>query len=439
MALPSQIGQSGSGSRVSTSGRRERSGRTVMIVSAAAILVAAGALSWIMLRGRDGKLPTAAQPVTEPPATTGLNPGTPEPAKPDLAKAPPAQEPPISLLSQGTSKPPSTSAVGTPAGGGGREPVAGAAGSDNGKPDAGKPDGTRPPPTDLTRTGNPLAPADTTPSAAPPAGPASPLPAAASSAGVRAMIDEGDRKLSAGDPIAARTLFSRALADSRTTTADRSALREKLGRINDDLIFSNRYVKGEPFTEEYVVQSGDNPTKIFRKRDLATEPRLIEKTNKLDATKLRVGQKVKLIRGPFHAVVHKADFRLDLYAGSPDDQANWTFIKSFTVGLGESNSTPVGSFVVKSSSKLINPPWTNPKTGEKFLADDPKNPIGERWIGIEGVGDARQYTGFGIHGTVDPDSIGKMKSMGCIRMNSADVETVYDLLTEKVSVVRIEP
>ena len=434
MALPSQIGQSGSGSRVSTSGRRERTGRTVMVVSAAAILVAVGALSWIMLRGRDGQLPTAAQPVTEPPATADLKPGTnPELPKPDLAKAPPAQEPPISLLSQGTSKPPSTPTAGTP-------PVgAGVAGSDTGRSDAGKSDGTRPPPTDLTRTGNPLAPAENPPSAAPATGPASPLPAAASSAGVRAMIDEGDRKLNAGDPIAARTLFSRALADSRTTTADRVALRDKLGRINDDLIFSNRYVKGEPFTEEYVVQSGDNPTKIFRKRDLATEPRLIEKTNKTDATKLRVGHKLKLIRGPFHAVVHKADFRLDLYAGSPDDQANWTFIKSFTVGLGESNSTPVGSFVVKSSSKLINPPWTNPKTGEKFLADDPKNPIGERWIGIEGVGDARQYTGFGIHGTVDPDSIGKMKSMGCIRMNSADVETVYDLLTEKVSVVRIEP
>src|SRR5439155_21861230 len=121
-------------------------------------------------------------------------------------------------------------------------------------------------------------------------------------------------------------------------------------------------------------------------------------------------------------------FRLDIYAGSPDDAAAWTFIKSFKVGLGESNSTPVGTFVVKNSSKMINPPWTNPKTGEKFLADDPKNPIGERWIGIEGQGDAKQFTGFGIHGTVDPESIGKMKSMGCVRMASADVEVVYDLL-----------
>jgi len=430
MALPSQIGSAGSVSRVSTSGRRDRGGRTVMFISAAVLVIAASALTWIMLNGRDRALPSAAQPVTQTESlrTDEVRP-SPQPG--------PVAEPPIAVISQAT--PGSAASSPLPAGSGTSPGVPQSAGLFDVK--AGTPpppDTLKPPPTDLTRPGDPLSPVEAPRSVtAPP--PGAPLPASNSSAGVRAMIDEGDRKASSGDPIAARSLFSRALADSRTTTTDQASLRDKLGRLNDDLIFSARYFAGEPFTEEYVVQAGDNPTKIVRKRGVVTEPRLIEKTNRTDATKLRVGQKLKLIRGPFHAVVRKADFRLELYAGSPDDQSGWVFIKSYKVGLGESNSTPVGSFVVKSSSKLINPPWTNPRTGERFLADDPKNPIGERWIGIEGVGDARQFTGFGIHGTIDPDSIGTMRSMGCVRMMGADVETVYDLLTEKVSVVRIEP
>lgn len=435
MALPSQIGQGGPGSRVSTSSRRDRTGRTPKVAAGALLLIAAAALTWIMLRGKTSPPPTAAQPVAEPVKLAASDPAPAAPAPaPNPAPAKAESEQPISLLSQATRPtPPANNPAPV------RPPASGPtpAGAPAGSQAAGITDATKPSPADLTSPGSTLTPREA-PASGTAAPPSSPLPATSSSAGVRAMIEEGDRKAES-DPVGARERYSRALADSRTTPADSASLRDKLARINDDLIFSTKYTKGEPFTEEYTVQAGDNPTKIFRKRDLSTEPRLIEKINKTDATRLRVGQKLKLVRGPFHAVVHKADFRLDLYAGSPDDQASWVFIKSFKVGLGESNSTPVGTFTVKSSSKLINPPWTNPKTGEKFGADDPKNPIGERWIGIEGVGDARQYTGFGIHGTIDPDSIGKMKSMGCIRMNSADVETVYDLLAEKISVVRIEP
>ena len=46
---------------------------------------------------------------------------------------------------------------------------------------------------------------------------------------------------------------------------------------------------------------------------------------------------------------------------------------------------------------------------------------------------------FGLHGTIDPDSIGKEKSMGCVRMGSDDIALIYELLTEKVSVIKIEP
>jgi lipoprotein-anchoring transpeptidase ErfK/SrfK len=144
---------------------------------------------------------------------------------------------------------------------------------------------------------------------------------------------------------------------------------------------------------------------------------------------------------------------MDLYAGPtpgpsslgtstlPDGaEPGWTYLCSFPVGLGDKGTTPIANFSVTEGSKLIDPHWANPRTGERFAADNPLNPIGERWMGLEGV-DARSraYTGYGIHGTIDPSSIGREMSMGCIRMAAADVEIVYELLTGRVSVVKIVP
>ena len=59
--------------------------------------------------------------------------------------------------------------------------------------------------------------------------------------------------------------------------------------------------------------------------------------------------------------------------------------------------------------------------GKVFAGTDPKNPLGSHWIDL---GES-----YGIHGTIEPTSIGKSESLGCIRMHTADVEIVYDLLT----------
>jgi lipoprotein-anchoring transpeptidase ErfK/SrfK len=110
------------------------------------------------------------------------------------------------------------------------------------------------------------------------------------------------------------------------------------------------------------------------------------------------------------------------------------------VGLGEFGSTPTGSFVVRPQSKLINPVWTNPRTGEYFGADNPENPIGEHWIGLDPADDASaSFTQYGLHGTIDPGSIGQEKSMGCVRLAAPDIELLYGLLVENKSTVEILP
>src|SRR5262249_50057495 len=140
---------------------------------------------------------------------------------------------------------------------------------------------------------------------------------------------------------------------------------------------------------------------------------------------VRLGSSLKVIHGPFNAVIDKSDHRLDVYLGD-------IYVRSYNVGLGVEGGTPTGAWVVR--NKLMNPEWTDPTTGHRFLADDPNNPIGERWIGLMGLsGEAVGRTGFGIHGTIDPSTIGKDRSMGCIRLVAQDIEWLFDLMLENKS------
>lgn len=358
-----------------------------------------------------GQPPTA--PGTTPGATPGTTPGTTPTATPSSTpSASPTTTPPTA---PGANPPANPPAKVTPPPG------------DTGKPG----------PTDVTSPGAnpPTPPGGATPPTPP--GPGSSIPPTGSTGDMTSLIGEGDRKARSNDLVGARAAYSKALANPKTARGDQDALRSKMTTINQDLIFSAKVHPGDPMIEEYTVESGDGLQKIAKKRNLVTDWRLIERVNKADSSKLKVGQKLKLVRGPFHAVVHKADYRLDLYWGAPKSPEDWIYVRSIKVGLGE--KTPAGDFTLKPGSKQINPPWTNPVTGEKFAADNPKNPIGEHWIGIQGEGEASKYKGFGLHGTVEPDSIGQSKSMGCVRMLADDVALVYELLMDPMSVVKIEP
>ena len=87
---------------------------------------------------------------------------------------------------------------------------------------------------------------------------------------------------------------------------------------------------------------------------------------------------------------------------------------------------------------MKNPAWTNPRTNEHFDGYDTKNPLGGHWIALKGEeGDAIGKTSYGIHGTIEPESIGKQASMGCIRLNVEDIKQVYDMVTEGKSRVLV--
>ncbi len=239
-------------------------------------------------------------------------------------------------------------------------------------------------------------------------------------------------------PVDARRALTVALAPGALNPADAEFVRDRLRALNHRLVFSPEVVADDPFSRRYVVGPGDQLGGIVRQEALAVDWRFIMRVNRMVSERsLRVGQRLKLVTGPFHAVVDKSDFRLDLYLGSGADRV---FVASFPVGLGEFDQTPVGRFRVRPRSKLINPQWTNPRTGQRYSSDDPANPIGERWIGLAGDEQAtRDMVGYGIHGTIEPESIGQSASMGCIRMLPDDVELLHEVLSERTSTVVIRP
>ncbi len=253
--------------------------------------------------------------------------------------------------------------------------------------------------------------------------------------------------------VEARAQLNKILVDPRVGEKDRDGIRKWMADLNKELVFSANAYPNDSISDTYKVEKGDSLIKISRKVNSVTESGFIQRVNGVNPNALRVGQQLKIVKGPFHAVVSKSAFRMDIYAGpavAPSAigtsglgggaEPGWTYIRSFPVGLGEKGVTPLGAFTVKENSKLINPHWVNPRTGEKFDKDDPKNPIGERWLGLQGLDEkTKEVNGYGIHGTVVADSIGKEMSMGCVRMNAEDVEVVYEMLMGRSSVVKIVP
>ena len=245
-------------------------------------------------------------------------------------------------------------------------------------------------------------------------------------------------KLSETDPVRARVALTRLLEGSALGTADRMRGYDAINKINGVLVFSNRVVATDPLTMQYKVQEGDSLARIAKTQKLDCDWRFLQRINGItNPSGLRVGQSLKLVKGPFHGEVRKAEYRLNIYLGEGQEQV---MVASYPIGLGELNTTPTGMFMVRPSSKLIDPEWRNPRTGEFFQSNDPKNPIGERWIGLKGMEPHnKNFEGYGIHGTTDLDSIGQQRSMGCVRMRPMDVEMVYELITEPNSTITIAP
>jgi hypothetical protein len=211
-----------------------------------------------------------------------------------------------------------------------------------------------------------------------------------------------------------------------------SLVQKELSELSEKWLFGRTVFPEDKLCGSYKVEDGDTAVAIGRKFKVPWE--IIMKINNIDnPNMLRSGKTIKVINGPFHCRINRSTFTMNLFLQD-------TFVRSFTVGLGKSGmETPTGRWMVKQGGKLITPAWTDPDSGKRYEADDPDYPLGARWIALEGVdGDARGKTGFAIHGTKEPEHLGKASSRGCIRLENEEVKLVYDLLTPGLSQVEVE-
>jgi LysM repeat protein len=262
-------------------------------------------------------------------------------------------------------------------------------------------------------------------------------PSTPSSDSIANPIAAGLARKDAGDVLAARTILNDALLSGKLSPADTETAKKTIAEINQTVVFGPKRFADDPFGGTYSVQSGDLLQKIATKFDITWEA--LGRLNGIsDPRKLRAGQTIKVIHGPFNAVVSKSKFMMDIYLGPPLEKGSM-YVTSYPVGLGKDDSTPTGAWLVEAGKKIKNPTYYSPR-GEGIIdADDPKNPLGERWVGLTGIdGHAIGKASYGIHGTIDESSIGKMESMGCIRMHNADVEWVFDLMVEGKSIVVVK-
>ncbi len=218
---------------------------------------------------------------------------------------------------------------------------------------------------------------------------------------VASELQKIDAQLQANDTLSAhRELSTLYWSNPRI----RTHLRDRIEKTARAIYFD----RNTHFLDPYVVQPGEQLAQIARQYDVPWQ--YLARLNGAEPKQIRPGQRLKVIKGPFSAIVELNRFLLTVHAYG-------YFVRAYPIGVGKDSASPVGKFTVL--NKVTNPQYTDPE-GRVIDGDDPRNPLGERWIDLG--------NGYGIHGTIDAASIGRAESRGCIRMRNDDVAEVYDLL-----------
>jgi LysM repeat protein len=203
--------------------------------------------------------------------------------------------------------------------------------------------------------------------------------------------------------------------DPRLSPTEQQELNGLLDRVAGTVIYSRQHLLEPP----YQAQPGDTLDRIAEAYQVPWQ--LLAKINGIqNPQQLRPGEQLKVFRGPFDAVINLGRFEMTLYLQG-------RYAGRFRIGTGRDHSTPPGEFAVK--DKVKNPAYYAPD-GKMVPANDPQNPLGGYWIDLGNQ--------IGIHGTNDPQSIGRDESRGCIRLAARDIEDVFDILS-KGSRVFIRP
>ena len=183
-------------------------------------------------------------------------------------------------------------------------------------------------------------------------------------------------------------------------------------KAQDNLTGLNMKILFSPLVTDYsvlyVVKKGDTLIGIAKRFDTTVD--LIIKSNNLQSDIIRIGQRLKISTAKYSVVVDHSQNILTL-------KQHEDVLKTYKVSTGINNSTPIGIF--KIINKLKDPVWY--KAGAVVSSGSPENILGSRWMGLS-------VSGYGIHGTTEPETIGRHVTAGCVRMKEEDVRELYSIL-----------
>jgi len=192
-------------------------------------------------------------------------------------------------------------------------------------------------------------------------------------------------------------------------------LRGRLDELNDLLLDSEEVLPGK--SALYSFQANDRLwtlcNKVFPKQyRVKVEPGFLLWLNGVsDARRIREGQVFKVPLDELTLLVSKRCHKLWLLLGG-------VYLREFPVGLGLNDKTPEGVFEIE--TKIEKPDWYF--DGRKIPYGHARNPLGTHWMGFVNT---RRAVGYGIHGTDEPETVGKSVSQGCVRMRNADVQELF--------------
>jgi hypothetical protein len=190
-----------------------------------------------------------------------------------------------------------------------------------------------------------------------------------------------------------------------------------LDQLAGTVVYSREHLMEPP----YVTKQGDTLDRVAQKYNVPWQ--LLGRINGLmpqgipnnDAvTKdqpLPVGMELKVVRGPFDAVVRLDKRELTLMVQN-------RYAGRFPIGVGRDQPKLDGNYTVR--DKTFNPTYYGPD-GVTVNPNDPKNPLGGAWIGLTDR--------IGIHGTSDPRGVGRDDNRGTICVSDRDLQDLYGILS----------
>ncbi|HTW93151.1 MAG TPA: LysM peptidoglycan-binding domain-containing protein, partial [Tepidisphaeraceae bacterium] len=130
---------------------------------------------------------------------------------------------------------------------------------------------------------------------------------------VSSLLANAQAEIDNGQFLQARGELNDALQSGTLDPSQCDSVKKLLSQISQVVVFSPRRFPDDLYGGVYVVQPGDSLAKIANAHDCTWE--LLSRINGIEPRHLRAGATIKVVEGPFFAVVEKQRFTINLYLG----------------------------------------------------------------------------------------------------------------------------